>query len=339
MGMEHQGTDGLRARVSQLEGVLGKSYREFPGDIVVSDEIPTDLQWLEAEDTARLLEGISPRCDPQELRPFVQAIIDERLAVGQDSIALPVLKIKLLDKTGGQFNEQDYGWPNLKFLPGGYPDLLELDLTTKHGAAAFVGLPSRAVAVPRRAEGEEGASASVRDATKGRQVRRDLWNAVVDYASGNVYVWDQPVGQAVASDNPNSDHRPVFPTVAPAEVRQWRRECAEDWRQTHAASDRLAAVERWVDSPREHVPASLISLWRQVQRARVVRIVQDFFVEQDLAVPHDAFPLTRPEPSAASQRQLLVRAIDVMSDKELSEVKLPLGVIDRILRSEAPRRR
>ncbi|MFK4790856.1 hypothetical protein [Microbacterium sp. ZW T5_56] len=201
---------------------------------------------MEPGDVQRILNTASARRDPESLRAHVVQIVSERQARGEDSVSLPVLKNQLLNLAGSSFDEADFGWPNLRFLPASYPDLLQLDSSSPHGHAKFLAPAKPAAPV----------TGTEKSPTKRHHIRRDLWDAVIDYRSGETYVWDAHTGRAVTSEA-DEDARPRFPTVSAGDVRDWRKECADGWLRVFG-DENPSRVERWVDVPRERVPHVLI---------------------------------------------------------------------------------
>lgn len=316
-----------RARVSQIARVLGADSDSVIRQ-VGSPDVASENDWVEPKDVERILAHAPSRRDPMSLRVHIVQIVGDRQERGEESVSLPVLKNQLLNLDGSKFHETDFGWPNLRFLPASYPDLLELDSTSTHGHAKFV-----APVIPLIPASEPAASPARR-----HHIRHDLWDAVIDYRSGETYVWDPHSGRAVISGDPTGDSRPRFPTVSAADVREWRRQCADGWLRVFGDANR-ASVDRWVDVPRERVPHTLIRRWQSEQRGKVVDIVENFFASSGLVLPDDAFPdeLSARSPEARTRtvttRELLKASASVMTDSEVNEVQLPLGVLYRTLLS------
>lgn len=317
----------VRARVSQLARVLGVGVDSVIRQ-VGSPDVASENDWVEPGNVEKILNTASPRRDPVSLRAHVVQIVSERQGRGEHSVSLPVLKNQLLNLAGSSFDEADFGWPNLRFLPASYPDLLRLDSSSPHGHAKFLA-PAQPTAPVSDAE---------EPPTKRHHIRRDLWDAVIDYRSGETYVWDAHTGKAATTSEADEDARPRFPTVSAEEVHEWRRECADGWLRVFG-DDNRSRVERWVDVPRERVPHTLIRRWQAEQRGKVVGIVRDFFAQEGLPLPDDAFPselTTQAEPAqlrSLTQREILKASVSVMTDSELSDVQLPLGVLYRTLLS------
>lgn len=323
--------DALRARVSQLAGVLGVPSSDVLRDVAV-DENLTELSWLPVDVVDQSLTSHSPRKDPAQLRSIIQAAYQAASESRGDwqSMPLPVLKNRLLALTGGDFHEWDYGWPNLRFLPRAYPDLLELDASTPHGAALYVASP-----VVSGVENAHNASSDVHVASPlaggGRRIREDLWNAVVDYRSGLNYVWDPGRARAVGIEGTDNENRPTFPTIHADDVRAWRAECARKWVSLNgdAVHD---SIEAWVDDPRVRVSHRFLETWRADQRERVAARIAEFFESAGVPTPADAFPsASPPEKPALTARELVRLAAEVMSDSEIDSLQLPVRVVFRAL--------
>ena len=328
MSLNPTGAD-LRARVSQVAGVLGIS----PADVRAPDkdgETLSPTMWLRGDEVESALTGHVPRKSPDSLRGYIRAAFDAARETREDwqAMPLPVLKNRLLTLTNGDFHEWDYGWPNLRFLPRAYPEMLTLDVSTAHGMAVFVESPTLTAA--RDAEGSSAVATASPAPARGRRIREDLWTAVVDYRSGAAYAWDAVLGRAVEVDG-TSAGSPVFPTINAATVRDWRAQCAAGWLQRNGDGDR-AEVEAWVENPRERISHRLFDAWRSDQRERVIALVEEFFDENGLQLPPDAFPDVRPRTSELNARELVRLAAEVMTDSEADSLQLPVGVVIRALR-------
>lgn len=322
--------EALRARVSQLAGVRGDSPSDVLRDLALG-ETGSESSWVPVELVDESLKGHSPRKEPGQLRPVIQAAYEAARESRDDwrSMPLPVLKNRLLALTNGDFHEWDYGWPNLRFLPRAYPDLLELDASTPHGAAAYVASPGAA-----RVDQDESARPDAHVAAtrgSGRRIREDLWKAVVDYRSGLKYVWDPSLARAVGVDGDDDDGRPTFPTIEANDVREWRSDCARKWVSLNGNTDR-DSIDAWIDDPRVRVSNRFLEAWRADQRERVAARIADFFESVGLGTPADAFPSasapTRPELTA---REIVRLAAEVMSDSEIDSLQLSVSVVFRAL--------
>ncbi|MGN8552504.1 UNVERIFIED_CONTAM: hypothetical protein OHV15_07965 [Microbacterium sp. SLM126] len=320
----------LRARVAQLAGVLGLSPTETLLKLTPLGPL-NDASWVPLPDVDKALEGFTPRRDPAELRASILAAFEAaRDARGENwqTMPLPVLKNRLLTLTNGAFHEWDYGWPNLRFLPHSYPDLLSLDDSTPHGAAVYVAAPALREQTDTAAPTSRAHGGAPR--TDGRRIREDLWNAIVDYRDGLTYVWDQKLGRAVGVEGEAGAGALVFPTIGADDVRAWRQECARRWAHLNGDADN-EAIEGWVENPRTRVPQRFLNSWRSDQRNRVAAIIEGFFESSGLDLPSDAFPPAGPVRTELTARELVRLAAEVMTDTEVDALQLPVGAVLRAL--------
>lgn len=320
----------LRARVAQLAGVLGLSPMETSKKLELLEPL-TDVSWVPLADVDAALEGFTPRRDPFELRAGIQSAYEAARDSRRENwqvMPLPVLKNRLLASTNGAFHEWDYGWPNLRFLPRAFPDLLALDPTTPHGAAVYIAAPDLTARPDANASGSIVRVSNA--STEGRRIREDLWNAVVDYRSGLTYIWDVKQRRAIGIEGEAETGTPVFPTISQDEVGTWRRECARKWAQLNGDADN-EAVDAWVENPRTRVPQRFVNSWRTDQRDRVASIIQDFFRSAQLNLPSDAFPASGQTRTELTARELVRLAAQVMTDTEIDGLQLPVGAVLRAL--------
>lgn len=321
-------SDVLRARVSQIAGVLAVPPTAA-SKLLGLDDDATDASWVPSDVVRNFLTSHSPRKDPAELRGQIHAAFEAARESREawQSMPLPVLKNRLLALTNGTFHEWDFGWPNLRFIPQAYPDLLDLDLSTPHGSAVYIGAPpDEPVEVIEPTPMAKSASNAV-----GRRIRQDLWNAIVDYKSGQTYIWDPAIGSAVVAEEAPGAGLLVFPTIDADIVRSWRSDCANRWTQLNGDGD-AGAVEAWVDNPRKQVSQRFVESWRSEQKDRVASLIEGFFRKVGLELPSDAFPSSRKTHTELTGRDLMKLAAEVMTDAEVAAIQLPVSVVMRALR-------
>src|SRR6266850_1463987 len=126
------------------------------------------------------------------------------------TMAIPVLKNRLLLLTNKAFKEADFGATSFRDFLNKIPDVVSVDETPPPG---FVILKS---AAPERFERP---SANV---FRGERIRADLWRAVLDYSSGHNYVWD--TSEQVVRPAKLKEDGPVLPTLSLADLDEWRTE-------------------------------------------------------------------------------------------------------------------
>lgn len=284
------------------------------GDMAEADE-PVAMAARGEEVTLGETSEESDRGDLPDLVALIEAAFEGARAAGKEPwnvMTVAVLKNRLLDLTDRQFSEKAYGASSISNLARRLPEILELDESVK---------PPR---VTLRARIDQGSQESY----VGRLVRRDLWNAVVDYARGEPYVWSGAV--AVRRDAEEvSDAAPVLPTLTREEAAAWRAEFVEG---LLGGADPAArnALERWRDDHlgTRALPASLQGHWNEEFKRRVVTRLRDWFMAQGIPEPIDLLlPSRKSTPQAKSRveelRALVIRCVQNMTAEELSELRLP----------------
>lgn len=96
-------------------------------------------------------------------------------------MAIPVLKNRLLQITDRKFTEADYGARSFREMLRNMSELIQVHDTPLPGhvtlrSAATADLPADDSKVPQR------------------EIRPDLWDAMLDFSSGTRYVWDEAAG-------------------------------------------------------------------------------------------------------------------------------------------------
>ena len=188
-----------------------------------------------------------------------------------------VLNNRLLQITKRRFKPTDYGGHDLR-------DLLEklapyVVLTEEHRHTVvelrFSAKVSAAKTIRSRTETVEPQNELPRIMESGR-IRRDLWMAVVDYASGRRYVWDETLGLARPAEP--DDPRTPFPTVDPTELDLWRHDFLEATKGSLDPIERSLA-ERWSSERLStgSLPGTLQQKWNTEMTRRVRQRLHVFF--------------------------------------------------------------
>jgi hypothetical protein len=212
----------------------------------------------------------------------VVADAGKKKGVQINSMTLAVLNNRLLQKTSRRFNPRDYGAKDLR-------ELLEtlrtaFELTSEIGSSTVIfrnlSLTSAdfAKALPSR-DFAEGPS------TAGR-VRDDLWMAIMDYSSGNQYVWDERRG--IARKASKEDRGIPLPTVTPEELGSWRSEFLSSTKSSLAPSD-LALANRWLSQrlPTSSLPSELQQSWNRELNRRARQRLSSFFSSRESVAQDD----------------------------------------------------
>lgn len=114
----------------------------------------------------------------ERLRKLIRDAFEAARRTGRtdwQQMTTAVLKNRLLSLTGRAFKESDYGAQTISELVRLLPDLLLFDQSTSPPTVRL--LPSQMPVDPPVV-------------AEGTRIRRDLWNAVVDYRAPGRYVWD-----------------------------------------------------------------------------------------------------------------------------------------------------
>jgi hypothetical protein len=267
-------------------------------------------------------------------RPDLNDLIRRAFAVAQqsgrsavDAMTLPVLKNRLLQLTDRKFNEQAYGF-------GSFRELI------RRAAADVVSLneETRPATVTLRKRPPEAAAR--------RRVRPDIWRAVLDYSSGQRYVWDQSAGLAIATTDPN-DTRPRIPTVNAATIEDWRIQFLE--RTIPLLDDpEKERLQKWQTDgfTTSALPGQLRVSWNELLK-RQVRDVWNTWVsangiDVDADVPQvegpplagDTGVLLKEGPSTYGRhgdlRRFLLACIERMTDDELIQITIPIQIMVRL---------
>jgi len=222
-----------------------------------------------------------------------------------------VLKNRLLDVTGRRFDERQYGYDRFSDLLRALTDVLSVDWER------------RPPSVSLRTETSEGEI--------GARLRRDLWQAVMDYSSGLEYVWDSNMGLARPRKEEDRDV-PVLPTVSREELAVWRREFAQSLPQTGTLQDVNDRVNNWAGAglSTSALPREVRGEWNRALRERAAARLRDWFRDKEIALP-PGFIVVGPRPLTAAladhsldaEREFVLAVIEEMTADELRGLLLP----------------
>lgn len=247
-----------------------------------------------------------------------------------DKMTLGVLKNRMIDASGGTFDEQQQGYPSFTaFLRATTRDVV-VDWDVRPPIAQLT--PAARAAI---ADGEPDPRAL---RSPSRRIRPDLWRAVIDYSSGATHFWDATARTAVHTgpgEEPPADALRL-PTLEKNEITTWRREFA-----TGALQDEPEfqdELERWVEEglPTAALPQAMRGRWNRFQTDRVVARLEEWFGEHALAQPELwELPGRQVPPRPSGLRDVVRKCVDAMTPAELSRLSIPATVVARLLRAEA----
>jgi hypothetical protein len=235
-------------------------------------------------------------------------------------MSIAVLKNRLLTLTNRSFNEADYGQRTITDLVRLLPDMLILNTSTRPPTVRL-----RTADEPPRAN---------HVATTAVRIRRDLWNAIVDYRSGKRYRWDG--SSALPEGDTSSDDKsrfPQLPTLSEVEIDQWRTQFLVENMPLVAHDPALIAqAERWRDSRLRtaDLPDVLRGRWNARLKELVFVRAVDWFDSHSIPQPADLLQPTGPPAGRRTEasdtealRELIIRCVRAMTDAELRELRLP----------------
>ena len=317
------------ASLSQMADLLGITEQEVVSDATrLVGEGSAHRGWLTPEAVSVLLERITPVRPLSEAEPIIlQAFRQARESAKSDwnSMAVPVLKNRLLLATSQSFNEFDYGAPNIWHFVTLFPHLLRTDGVRPrervHLLQVLEGL------------GDAGASPVKLDPMGKGRLRVDLWRAIFDYTAGQQFVWDEALGRARPSKD--GDHGlPVLPTLTQEDVRNLRREfVGTQEKVTDHDSQRL---EEWAigTGATAALPKIYRSLWSTHLKSHAANTLRAFFAHENLDVPEDLFGgvarVREHESDVERRRRLAHHYVDAMTGDELARLSFEIGVIARV---------
>lgn len=230
-------------------------------------------------------------------------------------MAIPVLKNRLLQITDQAFRESDFGASTFREFLQNNTDVLEIDNSFKPGAVTLRSAES--VTQPRNV----GSSQRSR-------IREDLWRAILDYSSGNQYVWDADSSAAIPA--PEGSEGPFLPTISPETLTDWKRAFLANL-PDHPDDGRLKVWQEQ-SRPTAFLPVELRLPWNRFLQHKVHSALKEWFERSAIASP----PLVQPAISAANRdetelfREFVITCVKQMSKEELEKLSIPSSVAFRV---------
>lgn len=221
-------------------------------------------------------------------------------------MTVAVLKNRMLQLSHGKFNESHHGASSFREFLSRYPQLV-------------------------RAEGDDVELLEpeiVESATTEiDRIRPDLWQAIVDFASGKKYVWDASQGRAREA---LPEDACLLPTLSREEMATWRSEFV-------IAHGSKPALQRWRDGSlgTKALPQELQGPWNGFVRDKVIERLRQWFSSQGIPIPPFIQPVERAiehESPVEQLRKVIAACVAVMTGEELAELRLPPSAVLRAQR-------
>ncbi len=230
-------------------------------------------------------------------------------------MAIPVLKNRLLQITGQTFRESDFGASTFREFLQNNTDLLEIDNSFLPGAVTL--------------KSAEGASSS-RDASSPQRnrIREDLWRAIMDYSSGNKYLWD--VGSSSAIVALEGSDGPFLPTISAGTMTEWKREFLGSL--PEIPNDSSVTAWQTQSLPATALPPPLRVQWNRLVKHKIQSLLREWFESQHINSPPLVHPVIPSEKRDDTElfREFLIKCIAQMSKEELEKLSIPSSVAFRV---------
>ena len=210
--------------------------------------------------------------------------INSKVTTKKWQITAAALNNKLLDLTKRTFDPADYGAKSFSELMS---HLGEWVVATNTGTVLLIEWRGPKTKAELYAATMKMASKIISETNTidalpitGNHIRDDIWQAIIDFRSKKLYVWDQSAG--VAREARGNETLPVLPTISSSELSDWKTCFLEDHKETLQGAD-LARLLRWKEEPlgTMHLPEILQSKWRREFTRRIRTRLQAFFKEQE----------------------------------------------------------
>lgn len=232
-----------------------------------------------------------------------------------------VLKNRLLDLTDRGFKEADWGAGSFRDFVAQFDDVV-VPIPGTHPQE--VRLLGDLAASSDSASGDESL-----DLGPGRNIRSDLWDAILDYSSGRKYWWN---GERVVSDEEDAAPQgELLPTLSEEEFKAWRQEFVQV--QSRENSEYASFLYGWLEraEPLAQLPTGLRIPWVVELKRRVLTHLEEWFEAKDLPLPPDLVTHSRPKKRTDTDllRDQVLAVVRSMSREELESLMLPASALLR----------
>lgn len=317
------------ASLAQVAELLGRNEDQVAADALSLEGDGAVVRgWLTAKAVSALISGIARERPLTEAEPLIIGAFrqaQESAKTEWTSMAIPVLKNRLLQVSSQTFRESDYASPNIWHFVTLFPHLLRAEGVRP---SERVHLVDPDIIEP----GSTDAPADLDPVGMGR-IRVDLWRAVFDYSSGKEYVWDDAVGRARAR-SAGDVALPVIPTLGEEDLRLLRNEFVrtQETVSTHDAK----RLEDWAEraGTTAALPRFYRGLWNAHLKSHAANRLRAFFISEGFNVPIDMLERVvesvRPESDVERARRVAHQYIDAMTGEELARLSIEIAVVLRV---------
>jgi len=232
-----------------------------------------------------------------------------------------VLKNRILQLSGREFREENFNEESFLGVLRHFPHLISVDSSHRP--------PVVELAPEFRRSVEDDASARQLTQSAGR-IRRDLWDAVLDYRRPETWVWDDEAQVARPVPDPIP---PVIrmPTADDGVVHQWREEFVSHHEGALSPASQGNLAE-WISKGRATLlPPALKREWSAFIKSKVLYQISQWANENGVSLRdlHEGAAPTSRESEVVQLRALLTRVINSMTLEELHQLHIPISVVLR----------
>lgn len=231
---------------------------------------------------------------------------------------IAVFKNRLLQLSKGKFDESNHGVRTFREMLESLHHKVSIEgdeVVLKEAPGTDSGQAPSPTQLP--APVDQDPSGTGPSVSNKERIRRDLWQAAVDYSSDTTYAWDP---ETLRARPRREGDLLVLPTVSPGEYQAWRTEFGAE----HGA-EKLA---RWTSGrgSMKELPMSLRGAWSSFLRSNVQQRLTTWFANNNLQAPEIVEVVPVPSPSTTNEdalREFVLSCVKLMTVEELERLPIP----------------